>query len=66
MSEGTVKWFNGDKGYGFIEQTNGPDVFLHYSSIDMSGYKSVEEGDCVDFDVEESERGLQAKNVKII
>jgi cold shock protein len=66
MSEGTVKWFNGNKGYGFIEQTNGPDVFLHYSSINMSGYKSLEEGDVVDFDVEESERGLQAKNVKII
>lgn len=63
MAEGTIKWFNGNKGYGFIQQNNGPDLFLHYSSINMPGYKSLEEGDPVEFDIVESDRGLQAKNV---
>jgi cold shock protein len=63
LAEGTIKWFNGNKGYGFIQQNNGPDLFLHYSSINMPGYKSLEEGDPVEFDIVESDRGLQAKNV---
>lgn len=64
MSEGVVKWFNSEKGYGFIEQDDGPDVFVHYSSIEMSGFKSLNEGDRVSFEVVDSERGLQARDVK--
>jgi CspA family cold shock protein len=63
MAEGTVKWFSEKKGYGFIEQENGQDLFVHYSSIDMSGFKTLSEGQKVRFDVEESDRGLVAKNV---
>ena len=66
MAEGTVKWFSEKKGYGFIEQENGQDLFVHYSSIDMSGFKSLSEGERVSFDVEESDRGPEAKNVKKI
>jgi CspA family cold shock protein len=64
LAEGTVKWFSEKKGYGFIEQENGQDVFVHYSSIDMSGFKTLTEGDRVSFDMEESDRGPEAKNVK--
>ena len=63
MAEGTVKWFSEKKGYGFIEQEDGQDLFVHYSSIDMSGFKTLSEGQKVNFDVEESDRGLVAKNV---
>ncbi|MBW2001024.1 MAG: cold-shock protein [Deltaproteobacteria bacterium] len=63
MSEGTVKWFSEKKGYGFIEQENGQDLFVHYSSIDSSGFKTLNEGDRVSFDIEESDRGPVAKNV---
>ena len=63
MAEGTVKWFSEKKGYGFIEQENGQDVFVHYSSIDMSGFKTLTEGDRVSFEIEESDRGPVAKNV---
>ena len=63
MAEGTVKWFSNKKGYGFIEQNEGGDVFVHYSSITMSGFKSLAEGDRVTFDLEESNRGPVAKNV---
>jgi CspA family cold shock protein len=63
LAEGTVKWFSEKKGYGFIEQENGQDVFVHYSSIDMSGFKTLTEGDRVSFDMEESDRGPEAKNV---
>ena len=63
MAEGTVKWFSEKKGYGFIEQEDGQDLFVHYSSIDMSGFKTLSEGQKVSFDVEESDRGLVAKNV---
>ena len=63
MAEGTVKWFSNKKGYGFIEQNEGGDVFVHYSSITMSGFKSLSEGDRVTFDLEESNRGPVAKNV---
>ncbi|PIP35395.1 MAG: cold-shock protein [Desulfobacterales bacterium CG23_combo_of_CG06-09_8_20_14_all_52_9] len=64
MAVGTVKWFNDRKGYGFINQENGQDVFVHYSSIDTPGFKTLAEGDQVSFDVEQSERGPEAKNVK--
>ncbi len=61
--EGTVKWFNDRKGYGFITRTNGKDVFVHFSNIAQKGFKSLKEGDKVSFDVQETERGLQAVNV---
>jgi CspA family cold shock protein len=64
LPKGTVKWFSEKKGYGFIEQDNGQDIFVHYSSIDMPGFKSLAEGDQVSFDVEESDRGPEAKNVR--
>ena len=63
MAEGTVKWFNEKKGYGFISRDEGDDIFVHFSSINMSGFKKLEEGDRVSFDVEEDEKGLKAKNV---
>ncbi len=61
--EGTVKWFDDRKGYGFISRTNGKDVFVHFSNIVQEGFKSLKEGDKVTFDVQETERGLQAVNV---
>ncbi len=63
MAKGTVKWFDERKGYGFIAGEDGKDVFLHFSSIAMGGFKTLAEGDEVTFDVEENERGLVAKNV---
>jgi CspA family cold shock protein len=66
MSEriiGTVKWFNGSKGYGFISRTDGPDVFVHYSAITSDGYRNLEEGQQVEFSVEKGPKGLQAANV---
>lgn len=66
MSErivGTVKWFNGSKGYGFIEQEDGPDVFVHYSAIQDDGYRNLEENQRVEFTVEQGPKGLQAANV---
>ena len=60
---GTVKWFNGSKGYGFIERENGPDVFVHYSAIEGDGFKNLEEGQRVEFNVEEGAKGPQASNV---
>jgi CspA family cold shock protein len=64
LAEGTVKWFSEKKGYGFIEQEDGQDVFVHFSSIDMPGFKTLSEGERVNFDMEESDRGPVAKNVK--
>ena len=64
MTEGTVKWFNDRKGFGFISQDDGEDVFVHFSAIDMPGFKKLEEGERVSFEVEEGDRGLQAKNVR--
>ena len=64
MANGTVKWFNDRKGFGFIQQENGEDIFVHYSSINMSGYKSLAEGELVTFEVEEGDRGPVAKNVQ--
>lgn len=66
MAEGVVKWFSEKKGYGFIEQENGQDVFVHFSSIEMPGFKTLSEGEHVSFDMEESDRGPVAKNVKNI
>ena len=64
MAEGIVKWFNDKKGYGFIEQEQGGDIFVHYSSINMPGFKTLAEGDRVRFEIEEGNRGLAAKNVE--
>ena len=63
MAKGIVKWFSDKKGYGFIEQEDGKDVFVHYSSITTAGFKTLNEGDRVSFDVEESDRGPVAKKV---
>ena len=64
LAKGTVKWFSKKKGYGFIEQDDGQDIFVHYSSIDMPGFKTLNEGDQVTFEVEVSDRGPEAKNVR--
>ena len=66
MANGIVKWFNATKGYGFIKQENGTDVFLHHSSINGNGLKSLYEGDRVKFDLEQRERGPAAANVSIL
>ncbi|MDF7627094.1 cold-shock protein [Leuconostocaceae bacterium ESL0723] len=63
MEKGTVKWFNGEKGYGFITRENGEDVFAHFSAIQGDGFKTLEDGQEVTFDVENSDRGLQAANI---
>ncbi|MBS9336620.1 MULTISPECIES: cold-shock protein [Fructobacillus] len=63
MEKGTVKWFNGEKGYGFITRENGEDVFAHFSAIQGEGFKTLEDGQNVTFDVENSDRGLQAVNI---
>ena len=64
MAQGTVKWFNEAKGFGFIEQESGPDVFVHFSAIQSEGFKSLNEGDRVSFDVVDGPKGPQAENVK--
>ena len=66
MEQGTVKWFNGTKGFGFIQRNGGEDVFVHYKAIVGDGYKSLNEGDRVQFDVERGPKGLQALNVSKI
>ena len=69
MSErvtGTVKWFNGSKGYGFISREEGEDVFVHYSAIQGQGFRNLEEGQNVEFDVEQGPKGLQASNVSVV
>ncbi len=66
MEKGTVKWFNGAKGYGFISRTNGEDVFVHFRAINASGYKTLNEGDRVEFEVEQGPKGLQASNVSLL
>lgn len=64
MANGTVKWFNNKKGYGFINADNGRDIFVHFSSVEMDGYKSLNEGEQVTFEIEESDRGPEAKRVR--
>ena len=64
MPRGRVKWFNENKGYGFIEQDNGPDVFVHFAAIQQEGFKTLSEGEEVEFDITEGEKGPQAANVK--
>ena len=66
MPEGTVKWFDEKKGYGFIEQEEGPDVFVHFSGINGVGFKSLSEGDRVTFDIEHGEKGPSAVNVTVV
>jgi len=63
LLKGIVKWFNDKKGYGFIKQEDGRDIFVHFTSVNMQGFKTLAEGDEVSFDVEESDRGPVAKNV---
>jgi CspA family cold shock protein len=64
LAIGTVKWFNDRKGYGFINEEDGRDIFVHFSSIEMPGFKTLTEGEKVVFEIEESDRGPEAKNVK--
>jgi CspA family cold shock protein len=69
MSEratGIVKWFNGSKGYGFIQREEGEDVFVHYSAIRGEGYRNLEEGQTVEFDIEQGQKGLQAADVTVV
>ncbi|MEJ6348765.1 MULTISPECIES: cold-shock protein [Holzapfeliella] len=64
MINGTVKWFNADKGFGFITQENGEDVFAHFSAIQSDGFKTLDEGQAVTFEIEQSDRGPQAVNIQ--
>ncbi len=66
MSKGTVKWFNANKGYGFIEQEGGEDLFVHFSAIQSEGFKTLDEGDMVTFEVSAGQKGPQAIDVKVV
>jgi cold shock protein len=66
LATGIVKWFNAEKGYGFISRENGPDVFVHYSAIQMPGYRTLEEGQQVEFDVGPGKKGEEAQNVRLV
>jgi CspA family cold shock protein len=66
MADGIVKWFNNSKGYGFIEQEDGPDVFVHHSGINADGFKSLDEGARVTFDIEQGQKGPSAVNVTVV
>jgi CspA family cold shock protein len=63
---GTVKWFNGEKGYGFITPENGPDLFVHYSEIQSSGFRTLNEGEAVEFEITEGKKGKQASSVTVV
>jgi CspA family cold shock protein len=65
VATGTVKWFSAEKGYGFISQQDGPDVFVHFSAIEGSGYRNLEEGQAVEFEVAQGDKGPQAANVRV-
>ena len=64
--EGTVKWFNGTKGYGFLAREEGPDVFVHYSAINVEGFRTLEEGQQVEFTIEDGQKGPQAADVTLL
>lgn len=66
MSKGTVKWFNNQKGYGFITSEDGKDVFVHFSGLNMEGFKTLEEGAAVEFDITDGAKGPQAVNVEVV
>ena len=66
MATGTVKWFNSEKGYGFISREGGSDLFVHYSAIEGSGYRSLEEGQAVEFEVTQGQKGDQATSVRVV
>lgn len=66
LKQGTVKWFNSTKGFGFIQQEDGDDVFVHYQSLVGDGYRTLEEGQKVEFEVTQGDKGLQAKDVKVV
>jgi len=66
MTQGTVKWFNAEKGYGFIAVDGGADVFVHYSAVQMDGYRTLEEGQRVEFEITQSDRGAQADKVIVV
>ena len=66
MATGTVKWFSPDKGFGFIQQENGPDVFVHFSAIEGAGYRNLEENQKVEFELTQGQKGPQASNVRIV
>jgi CspA family cold shock protein len=66
MADGVVKWFNDQKGYGFIQQDDGPDVFVHHSAINATGFRSLKEGDRVTFEIEQGQKGPAAANVTVV
>ncbi len=66
MANGVVKWFNDQKGYGFIQQDDGPDVFVHHSAINATGFRSLKEGDRVTFEIEQGQKGPAAANVTVL
>ncbi|MDP9298580.1 MAG: cold-shock protein [Actinomycetota bacterium] len=66
MATGTVKWFSPEKGFGFITPSEGPDVFVHFSAIDGDGYRNLEEGQAVEFEVSQGQKGPQASNVRVV
>ncbi|MGZ5289980.1 MAG: cold-shock protein [Actinomycetota bacterium] len=66
MATGTVKWFSSEKGFGFITPTDGPDVFVHFSAIEGEGYRNLEEGQAVEFEVTQGQKGPQASSVRVV